>query len=105
MPLRSPQIPHDMTWDRTRTTAVESRQLTVWAVALPCWTEVGSVVWSARPGANGCRDDVLRKKVLILTCTCFYHIRPQKEKPTWLEWVCLKYNYRRLILEIYIAGR
>jgi hypothetical protein len=28
VPLRPPQIPHDLTWDRTRAAAVESQRLT-----------------------------------------------------------------------------
>jgi hypothetical protein len=35
VPLCPPQIPHDLTWARTRTAAVESRRLTVWAMARP----------------------------------------------------------------------
>jgi hypothetical protein len=30
-----PQIPHDLTWDRTRAAAVGSQRLTAWAVARP----------------------------------------------------------------------
>jgi hypothetical protein len=33
----SPQIPHDLTGDLTRATAVESRRLTAWAMAQPQW--------------------------------------------------------------------
>jgi hypothetical protein len=32
VPLCSPQIPHDLTWDRTRAAAVGSRGLTAWAM-------------------------------------------------------------------------
>jgi hypothetical protein len=35
VPLRPPQIPHDLTRDRTRAAAVESRLLTARAVAQP----------------------------------------------------------------------
>jgi hypothetical protein len=35
VPLCSPQIPHDLTWARTRAAAVGSRRLTAWAMALP----------------------------------------------------------------------
>jgi hypothetical protein len=37
VPLCSPQIPHDLTWARTRATAVGSRRLTAWAMARPCY--------------------------------------------------------------------
>jgi hypothetical protein len=30
-----PQIPHELTWDRTQTTAVGKRWLTVWDMARP----------------------------------------------------------------------
>jgi hypothetical protein len=35
VPLCPPQIPHDLTWDRTRAAAVGSRRLTAWAMAWP----------------------------------------------------------------------
>jgi hypothetical protein len=35
VPLCPPQIPHDLTLDRTRAAAVGSRQLTAWAMAWP----------------------------------------------------------------------
>jgi hypothetical protein len=35
MPLCPPQIPHDLTWARTRAAAVGSRRLTSWATARP----------------------------------------------------------------------
>jgi hypothetical protein len=31
VPLCPPQIPHDLTWDRTRAAAVGSQRLTAWA--------------------------------------------------------------------------
>jgi hypothetical protein len=33
--LCPPQIPHDLTWDRTRAAAVGSQRLTAWAMARP----------------------------------------------------------------------
>jgi hypothetical protein len=35
VPLYPPQIPHDLTWARTRAAAVGSRRLTAWAMARP----------------------------------------------------------------------
>jgi hypothetical protein len=35
VPLCPPQIPHDLTWARTRAAAVGSRRLTTWAMARP----------------------------------------------------------------------
>jgi hypothetical protein len=35
VPLCSPQIPHDLTWDRTRAATVGSLRLTAWAMARP----------------------------------------------------------------------
>jgi hypothetical protein len=35
VPLCPPQIPHDLTWDRTRAVAVGSQRLTAWAMARP----------------------------------------------------------------------
>jgi hypothetical protein len=35
VPLFPPRIPHDLTWARTRTAAVGSRRLTVWALSRP----------------------------------------------------------------------
>jgi hypothetical protein len=35
VPLCSPQIPHDLTWDYTLATSVGSRRLTAWAMAQP----------------------------------------------------------------------
>jgi hypothetical protein len=35
VPLCPPQIPHDLTWDRTRTAEVGSQRLTAWAMARP----------------------------------------------------------------------
>jgi hypothetical protein len=37
VPLCPPQIPHDLTWDRTRAAAVGSQRLTAWAMARPLW--------------------------------------------------------------------
>jgi hypothetical protein len=38
MPLCPPQIPHDLTWARTRATVVGSRRLTAWAMARPIFS-------------------------------------------------------------------
>jgi hypothetical protein len=38
VPLCPPQIPHDLTWDRTRDAAVGSQRLTAWAMARPVCT-------------------------------------------------------------------
>jgi hypothetical protein len=35
VPLCPPQIPHDLTWDRTRAAAVGGQWLTAWAMARP----------------------------------------------------------------------
>jgi hypothetical protein len=35
VPLCPPQIPHDLTWDRTRAAAVGSQRLTAWTMARP----------------------------------------------------------------------
>jgi hypothetical protein len=35
VPLCSPQIPHELTWDRTWASAVGDRRLTAWAIARP----------------------------------------------------------------------
>jgi hypothetical protein len=35
VPLCPPQIPHGLTWDRTRASAVRGRRLTAWAMARP----------------------------------------------------------------------
>jgi hypothetical protein len=35
VPLCPPQIPHDLSWDRTRAAAVGSQRLTTWAMARP----------------------------------------------------------------------
>jgi hypothetical protein len=35
VPLYPPQIPHDLTWDRTRAAAVRSQRLTAWAMSRP----------------------------------------------------------------------
>jgi hypothetical protein len=35
VPLCPAQIPHDLTWDRTRAAAVASQRLTAWAMARP----------------------------------------------------------------------
>jgi hypothetical protein len=35
VPLCPPQIPHNLTWTRTRVAAVGSRRLTAWAMARP----------------------------------------------------------------------
>jgi hypothetical protein len=35
VPLCTPQIPHDLTWDWTRAAAVGSQRLTAWALARP----------------------------------------------------------------------
>jgi hypothetical protein len=35
LPLCPPQIPHDLTWYRTRAIAVGSQRLTAWAMARP----------------------------------------------------------------------
>jgi hypothetical protein len=38
VPLCPPQIPHELTWDRTRASAVRGRRLTAWAMARPTLT-------------------------------------------------------------------
>jgi hypothetical protein len=39
--LCPPQIPHDLTWDRTRAAAVGSQRLTAWAMARPsCFSKI-----------------------------------------------------------------
>jgi hypothetical protein len=35
VPLCPPQIPHDLTWDRTQAATVESQRLTAWVMAWP----------------------------------------------------------------------
>jgi hypothetical protein len=35
VPLCPPQVPHDLTWDRTRAAAVGSQRLTAWAMERP----------------------------------------------------------------------
>jgi hypothetical protein len=35
VPLCTPKIPHDLTWDRTRAAAMGSQRLTAWAIARP----------------------------------------------------------------------
>jgi hypothetical protein len=50
VPFCPPHIPHDLTWDRTRAAALESRRLTAWAVARPtriCYK--GSHILSSSP--------------------------------------------------------
>jgi hypothetical protein len=39
-PLCPPQIPHDLTWARTRAATVGSRRLTAWAMAMKTYAEV-----------------------------------------------------------------
>jgi hypothetical protein len=38
VPLCPPQIPHDLTWDRSRAAAVGNQRLTAWAMARPNFT-------------------------------------------------------------------
>jgi hypothetical protein len=44
VPLFPPQIPRDLTWDRTRAAAVGSQRLTAWAMARPedVWARTGT---------------------------------------------------------------
>jgi hypothetical protein len=44
VPLCPPQIPHDLTWARTRTVAVESQRLTARAMARPHLSVTFSVI-------------------------------------------------------------
>jgi hypothetical protein len=44
VPLCPPQIPHDLTWTRTRAVAVGSQRLTAWAMARPS----NSTIYNAR---------------------------------------------------------
>jgi hypothetical protein len=56
VPLCPPQIPHDLTWDRTRAPAVGSRRLTAWAMArpgtgisdIPCWNGGVVTAWKRK---------------------------------------------------------
>jgi hypothetical protein len=41
--LCPPQIPHGLTWDRTRASTVGDRWLTAWAMARPLWQCVTNV--------------------------------------------------------------
>jgi hypothetical protein len=50
--LCPPQIPPDLTWDRTRTSAVGSQQLTAWAMARPQRIRLRYIVKKY----VGCRD-------------------------------------------------
>jgi hypothetical protein len=54
VPLCPPQIPHDLTWARTRAAAVGSRRLTAWAMVRPppliseikSSTFIGELMWT-----------------------------------------------------------
>jgi hypothetical protein len=50
VPLCPPQIPYDLTWDRTRAAAVGNRRLTAWAMARTEFDETTALdggEWSA----------------------------------------------------------
>jgi hypothetical protein len=54
--LCPPQIPHDLTWDRTRGAAVASQQLTAWAMARPlstCYTHVQKPLFCSLANPKG----------------------------------------------------
>jgi hypothetical protein len=46
VPLCPPQIPHDLTWDRTRAAAVGSQRLTAWAMARPQLHGYSELLWN-----------------------------------------------------------
>jgi hypothetical protein len=63
VPLCPPQIPHNLTWDRTRAAAVGSQRLTAWAMAQPLSHKIelfepnltypmaGNMLWNVTPSS------------------------------------------------------
>jgi hypothetical protein len=64
VPLCSPQMPHDLTWDRIRAAAVGSRRLTPWA--------------TSRPSQRDVRNDVKLETYLI-----WRKVSPERCVITW----------------------
>jgi hypothetical protein len=56
VPLRPPQIPHDLTRARTEAAAVGSRRLTAWAMARPLWNLVSVMIRGTYPWLFWTRD-------------------------------------------------
>jgi hypothetical protein len=81
VPLCAPQIPHYLTWARTRATVVRSRRLTAWAMARPqLWGSLRSVLLCS------CRYDSRTAR----HCPHSQHLRAYAESPrvarlTWLR--------------------
>jgi hypothetical protein len=76
VPLCRPQIPHDLTWDRTRSATVGSRRLTSWAMARPIDVSYGIAICAlntaapirlscpnSRLGFERCRIQIWGKKM------------------------------------------
>jgi hypothetical protein len=53
MPLCPPQMPHDFSWDRTRTAAVGSQRLTAWAMARPLCVCMSGLTSTHAPMCRG----------------------------------------------------
>jgi hypothetical protein len=69
LPLCPPQIPHWLTWDRTRASAVGGRRLTAWAMARPqansvCTAMSAFFIWlqfavcALNPHFSGCAETI-----------------------------------------------
>jgi hypothetical protein len=83
MPLCSPQLPYDLTWDRTRWAAVGSRRLTSWAMARP-----GIRGYSEVTILHNISIDVSPSQCFITCTTCI-----RKRKWAWLLSCLLRIAY------------
>jgi hypothetical protein len=102
VPLCPPQIPHDLTWARTWTSAVGSRRLTAWAMARPFFTlklgtklflfvccmlfyDASNITSYIRIASNdGMIDELERiwKEVVLTWLKCYCNISPEAVKGT-----------------------
>jgi hypothetical protein len=72
--LCPPQIPHDLTWSRTRAAVVGSRRLTAWAMPrAPCFHIYNSSKWT-QCSSTFCATYVYIASVMCNDKVCFYFI-------------------------------
>jgi hypothetical protein len=92
VPLFPSQIPHDLTWDRTRAATVGSQRLTAWAVALPLLLYIYTYLVYTVTRITGCGDQECdnEKCHYIVLCLIIFYVTINKGKLSSVSnsWQC-----------------
>jgi hypothetical protein len=85
--LCPPQIPHDLTWDRTRAAAVGSRRLTAWAMARPAMQSKTEIKLRERHTRSNLLDDLLVHAWKNQALTDLLHAMPKTVPARQVFWL------------------